>query len=176
VQLRAQKQQCILDIHIAAVPYCLDQHALDLKRIFSGIPLHESSEDVWQARQDLFDAEYTVVMKVSVVPSEMCAVISELQPRAATDGVEICAVAQANGLMTIGLNSAADAMVASIEYLRNRVRGSGGSVVVLQLPDEMRAQLDVWGCDSNALPLMREIKRRFDPKRILNPGRFVGNI
>jgi glycolate oxidase FAD binding subunit len=40
----------------------------------------------------------------------------------------------------------------------------------------MREGLDVWGCDSNALPLMREIKRRFDPNRTLNPGRFVGNI
>jgi glycolate oxidase FAD binding subunit len=36
--------------------------------------------------------------------------------------------------------------------------------------------VDAWGCDSNALLLMREIKRRFDPNRILNPGRFVGNI
>jgi glycolate oxidase FAD binding subunit len=40
----------------------------------------------------------------------------------------------------------------------------------------LRGGFDVWGCDSNALPLMREIKRRFDPNRILNPGRFVGNI
>jgi glycolate oxidase FAD binding subunit len=63
-----------------------------------------------------------------------------------------------------------------IEQLRSRLKKSGGSVIALQLPDAMRSGLDVWGCDSNALPLMREIKRRFDPKRTLNPGRFVGNI
>ena len=28
----------------------------------------------------------------------------------------------------------------------------------------------------NAFPLMREIKRRFDPNRTLNPGRFLGGI
>jgi FAD/FMN-containing dehydrogenase len=28
----------------------------------------------------------------------------------------------------------------------------------------------------DSLPLMREIKRRFDPERILNPGRFLGQI
>ena len=38
------------------------------------------------------------------------------------------------------------------------------------------AKIDLWGCQSDALPLMREIKRRFDPNRILNPGRFVGGI
>ena len=56
------------------------------------------------------------------------------------------------------------------------LRAFGGSVVVLELPAELRGHIDVWGCDSNALPLMREIKRRFDPDRILNPGRFAGNI
>jgi glycolate oxidase FAD binding subunit len=49
-------------------------------------------------------------------------------------------------------------------------------VVALQLPDEVRGRLDVWAYSSDALPLMREIKRRFDPRQILNPGRFVGNI
>ena len=53
---------------------------------------------------------------------------------------------------------------------------TGGSVVALTLPDELRASLDVWGCTADTLPLMREIKRRFDPRRILNPGRFVGGI
>jgi glycolate oxidase FAD binding subunit len=63
-----------------------------------------------------------------------------------------------------------------VESLRESLRGSGGSVVMLRLPKTLRGVIDVWGCKSEALPLMREIKKRFDPLRILNPGRFVGNI
>jgi glycolate oxidase FAD binding subunit len=44
------------------------------------------------------------------------------------------------------------------------------------MPGTIRGTLDPWGWESNSLPLMKEIKRRFDPNRILNPGRFVGNI
>ena len=49
-------------------------------------------------------------------------------------------------------------------------------MIALRFPSRFAAGLERWGCDSNALPLMREIKRRFDPNRILNPGRFVGGI
>jgi glycolate oxidase FAD binding subunit len=78
--------------------------------------------------------------------------------------------------MAVALKSSPDAAIALIKHLRGRLHGSGGSVVAQQFPEALRDGLDVWGCDSNALPLMREIKRRFDPNRILNPGRFVGNI
>jgi glycolate oxidase FAD binding subunit len=78
--------------------------------------------------------------------------------------------------MTVALKSSPDAAIALIKHLRGRLHVSGGSVVAQQFPEALRDGLDVWGCDSNALPLMREIKRRFDPNRILNPGRFVGNI
>jgi glycolate oxidase FAD binding subunit len=176
VQLRVRKQECALDVRIAALPECMDEHAASLQKIFGQIELKESSEQVWQARQELFDAEGAAVLKVSVLPSDVCAVSNELQERANEEGLEISIVAQANGLMTAALKSAPDAAIALIERLRGRVRGSGGSVVALQIPETLRGRLDVWGCDSNALPLMREIKRRFDPNRILNPGRFVGNI
>ena len=52
----------------------------------------------------------------------------------------------------------------------------GGSVIVLQIPDALRGTIDVWGPDQRSRALMNEVKRRFDPGRILNPGRFVGNI
>ena len=78
--------------------------------------------------------------------------------------------------MTVALNPPLDAVVAIVERLRARLVDFGGSVVALQVPDRLREKIDVWGCTSDALPLMREIKRRFDPNRILNPGRFVGNI
>jgi glycolate oxidase FAD binding subunit len=176
VQLRLHKQECALDIRIAALAECMNEHAARLKRIFGQIDLVDVDERVWQARQELFDDERAVVLKIPLLPAEVCAVSAELQEDATRDGVEIAVVAQATGLMTVALKSAPDAAVTLIEHLRRKLRNSGGSVTALRIPQVLRDGLDVWGCDSNALPLMREIKRRFDPNRILNPGRFVGNI
>jgi glycolate oxidase FAD binding subunit len=39
-----------------------------------------------------------------------------------------------------------------------------------------RMYLRVWGADPPAVDRMRQLKDRFDPKRTLNPGRFVGGI
>jgi glycolate oxidase FAD binding subunit len=176
VQLRVRKQESALDVSVAALPECMDEHAASLRKIFGQIEMKESNEQVWQARQELFDTGDAAALKVSVLPGDVCAASKELQELANKDGLEISVVAQAHGLMTVALKPAPDAATALIEHLREAVRGSGGSVVALQIPDALRGRLDVWGCDSNALPLMREIKRRFDPNRILNPGRFVGNI
>jgi len=63
-----------------------------------------------------------------------------------------------------------------MDRLRERVDASGGSVVVQRAPHSLRGNIDVWGPAPAALPLMREIKRRFDPNGILNPHRFVGSI
>jgi glycolate oxidase FAD binding subunit len=176
VQIRAEGEACTVDVRVAAVPHCLDEQAPLLEKIFAPLSLTESQEEVWHARQELFDASNAMIVKASLLPAEICSVLSELQRHAAADGAEMHALAQANGLMTVAFGAATDAVITAIEHLRHRARSTGGSVVALQLPDELRARLDVWGCDSDALPLMREIKRRFDPKQILNSGRFVGNI
>jgi glycolate oxidase FAD binding subunit len=67
-------------------------------------------------------------------------------------------------------------VLAQINQHRAQLKAKGGSVTVLQMPETLREKLDAWDCTSDALPMMREIKRRFDPKRILSPGRFVGGI
>ncbi len=175
-QLRLQGQECAIDIRIAGLPECMDTHAATLQSIFGQIELTESSDQVWQLRQKLFDTASAIVLKVSLLSSDVCPVSTELLQWAIKNGVEIDVVAQATGLMTVALKSAPGAAVALIEHLRWRLKEAGGSVVVLKFPEALHGGLDVWGCDSNALPLMREIKRRFDPNRILNPGKFVGNI
>jgi glycolate oxidase FAD binding subunit len=176
VQLRARKHASALDVRIAALPECMGNHEASLRKIFGTIELSQTAENVWRARQELFDTEDAAVLKVSMLPADVCRLSAELQQSAASEGVEIDIVAQATGLMTVALQSAPDAAITLIEHLRWRLRDSGGSVAALKVPQVLRGGLDAWGCDSNALPLMREIKRRFDPNRILNPGRFVGNI
>ena len=176
VQVRVNLQSAALDVRISALPECMEEHATRLQKMFGHVGLKESDSLVWQARQELFDMEGATILKVSLLPGHLCAVCGELQQWAANEKLEISIVAQATGLMTVALKSAPRAAVALIEQLRARLKKLGGSVIALQLPDELRGQIDVWGCDSNALTLMREIKHRFDPNRILNPGRFVGNI
>lgn len=176
VQLRVLKQECSLDVRMAAPPECMDQHAASLRKICGPIELVETSEKVWLARQEMFDMEGATVLKVSLLPADVCAVCMELRRWAEKEGLEVSLVAQATGLMTVALKAAPDATTALVQHLRAGLRSAVGSVTILQAPDGMQGGIDMWGCDSHALPLMREIKRRFDPNRILNPGRFVGNI
>ena len=53
------------------------------------------------------------------------------------------------------------------------------SCVVLDAPDEVRAQVDPWGVEeagNAAVELMRRTKARFDPNGVCSPGVFVGGI
>jgi glycolate oxidase FAD binding subunit len=176
VQLRTSKRECSLDIRIAGPPECLDEYTVRLQSIFGQIAVTESGEAVWQARQQLFDNHDAIVLKVSMLPGEICHVISDMQQWADAGVPDIATVAQATGLVTVAVNSAPDAALAIVGRLRSRILKSGGSVVALQVPEVLRDNIDVWGPDPGTLPLMREIKRRFDPGRVLNPGRFVGGM
>jgi glycolate oxidase FAD binding subunit len=175
VQLRLSRQECALDIRVAARPECLCEYADRMGKICGGLQLAEGDHRVWWARQRLFENKNAVVLKVSVLPNQACLIVSELQ-RLDSESVDIGVVAYATGLMTVSIASTLEMVIALVDRLRARVGSLRGSVVALQLPDAMRGQIDIWGPDPGALPLMREIKRRFDPRRILNPGRFVGSI
>ena len=80
-------------------------------------------------------------------------------------------VTQATGIMTAGFPAAA---AEHLPQLRRELEAAGGSLMVLNQPAERK--LDCWGTLPDSLPLMKEIKRRFDPERVLNPGRFLGGI
>ena len=68
-----------------------------------------------------------------------------------------------------------DGVVRFIELLRLAAPEFGGAVVVLEAANEVKERVDPWG-PVNGLGLMRDVKRRFDPGRLLAPGRFVGGI
>jgi glycolate oxidase FAD binding subunit len=48
-----------------------------------------------------------------------------------------------------------------------------GHAVLTAAPPEAKGGLDIWGPAPPGLEIMAEIKRRFDPQQLLNPGRFV---
>jgi len=47
---------------------------------------------------------------------------------------------------------------------------------LVQAPPALRSQLDLWGTPPATLALMRAIKAQWDPRGVLNPGRYVGGL
>jgi glycolate dehydrogenase FAD-binding subunit len=55
-------------------------------------------------------------------------------------------------------------------------RQQHGHAVVFVAPGELKQGVEVWGPSPAMISLQREIKRQFDPKGLLNPGRFLAGI
>lgn len=164
-----------LDIRIAARPECLARHEQELRSMAVNLSIAPAADSVWHARRQLFDdaiARDGLVFKASMLPTQIGAFQKQL---AAWPGETLC-VTQATGIMTAAILDPTTQSVSPIESLRSMLRPTGGSVVILRAPQTLRPAPDPWDCQSDALPLMREIKRRFDPNCILSPGRFVGGI
>ena len=60
--------------------------------------------------------------------------------------------------------------------LRKWAESHGGALVLVAGPPELYARIDPWGTPPASLSLQKRIVQRFDPVRILNPGRLPGGI
>ena len=94
---------------------------------------------------------------------------------AALDAASGLAVRGSAAVGTLYASCPASELQAAVARLRAAAHGFGGAVVVIDAPAEVKATLDVWG-PVRGLDLMRRVKDRFDPTRVLSPGRFVGGI
>jgi glycolate oxidase FAD binding subunit len=163
MQLRGAAEGFHLDIQLASLPAVLQTQADLLESLARVEGLSAVSETAWDARQAQFAQDF--VCKATMLPSE----IAGFAERVRGFGGE--SVTQATGIMLAGFPAAA---ALSLPQLRHELEEAGGSLMVLKQP--AGAKVDCWGSLPDSLPLMREIKRRFDPEGILSPGRFLGGI
>jgi len=75
-----------------------------------------------------------------------------------------------------GLANDPDAAVAALLRARTSAESCGGHAVLSAATDEVAERVDPYGALPSSLGLMRELKARFDPSRLLNRGRFVGRL
>jgi glycolate oxidase FAD binding subunit len=114
--------------------------------------VREGSPAVWKAREELWgDAP---IVKFTTLPSRISAASAAFSRF----------VIQATGIGYAQFRG-------DLQGLRETMEQDGGSLAVLGKSD-----VDAWGNAGDALPLMRAVKTQFDPKKTLNPGRFVGGI
>ncbi len=109
--------------------------------------------------------EHTVIIEAHVLPSAVVTAmlrICELDPQASV-------VAQAHEGCLL-----ARVAPAVVEPLRGVIHAAEGTLIVAQQSE--KANLDrraVWGPPPPGFAVMQALKDRFDPRNILNPGRFI---
>jgi glycolate oxidase FAD binding subunit len=83
------------------------------------------------------------------------------------------AVAVDVGIGALTARAESDMEPAVIQRLRESLAAAGGHAVVEWMPRGWHDSLEVFGAPATTLALAANLKLRFDPRRILNPGRFV---
>ena len=69
-----------------------------------------------------------------------------------------------------------DTAAGIVAHAREAVHDAGGRMVIERCPASVKSSFDVWDDVGDSLATMRRFKEQYDPKAILNPGRFAGGI
>lgn len=123
--------------------------------------------------------EWAYILRIGVLPSQISETIAEIEKQA-SGASYFCH--SANGVIRVyGRSDWLSKLKTAqrprrLSELRQAVQHGGGSLVIERAPAEIKSMLDVWGEVGPTARLMREVKAKFDPQSLLNPGRFVAGI
>ncbi len=147
-----------------------------------GAAISERPIGVWREIERLATPTATdVTLEIASLPARLASTIGVLMRETKTlgGGVRMAVTGRA----TIGTLSAilSGAPPTAVALLVRRLRGVlaefGGHVIARGGPREVRTAIDPWGpIESTTLELMRRLKAEFDPRGVLNPGRFVDGL
>src|SRR5215208_2405020 len=119
-----------------------------------------------------------LAVKVSAPPAELTGVLDSTLGACSRRGVMPRLTGHAGIGVTYAALSGADenAYVQIVEELREIWSRRGGSVVVREGSPAFKERVEAWGPLGSRLELTRRVKEKFDPRGIMNPGRFAGGI
>jgi FAD/FMN-containing dehydrogenase len=131
---------------------------------------HEESA-LWRSyASELWERRGTLA-RISVLPTEISATLDRLADVCARQSLDWRAGGRAAlGILIVRICGSAEGQAEAISELRREAVERSGSLIILSSDSPSMVHLDRWGDVGDALPVMRALKARFDPKGILNPG------
>jgi glycolate oxidase FAD binding subunit len=165
-------------------PETIEWEIEEAERLGSGFRHTTLSEvdsgEFWRAyHESETSSRAEFVIKLSGLPAELNAIIADVN--SALPPARLRAHA-ANGVVRLHGDARwlegfkTDERLRMLAEIRRLAQARGAQTLILRAPDEIKSQIDVWGETGPTAGLMRALKEKFDPQRLLNPGRFVAGI
>ena len=142
----------------------------------------ESLQHLQEAVQE-FSAENKnterVVAKLNLKRTDLTEFAAQIVEANWANDVQIMALL-GSGVLYVTIPVASDtdypSLANALTQLRRTAMSKQGNLIIEVAPPELKQHIDVWGSVEGTLSLMKQIKAKFDPTGLLNPGRFVSSI
>jgi len=167
----------------------VDWEVGELSRLLGPIGLGEitvldgaARDDAWRGLAGLGRPGHdrvSAVMKWAVLPTQIAELMEAGAAAAQRNGLVGALTAHAGiGIVTAVLAGGTNpnAVVSTLTEWRGLVNRVDGHAMIEWAPLAVKERVAVWDAAGPTLRLMKGIKERLDPRGILNPGRFVGDI
>jgi glycolate oxidase FAD binding subunit len=122
------------------------------------------------------------IMKISVLPARLKELLEQAQRAAESNSLQWAALARGIGVIYLAIlpqdhaeQSRAHVVTATNEILATAVKLDGHATIPWA-PSEWKGALQIWGLERGDLAQMRKVKKVFDPRGIMAPGRFIGGV
>jgi glycolate oxidase FAD binding subunit len=178
----------VLAFAVASVPEAVEAQIRTVQAMAGEADEHEVLEGhahdaFWAAVRDFaLTAGADVALKASVLVDQVGEAMEYGERLAAQHGLEVAVVSEAGTGILRYYFRARDGMDGETRLgevvgpLRAFALRAKGSLVALHAPTAVKKRVDVWGPLGKGFALMQGLKEQFDPKNLLNPGRFVGGL
>jgi glycolate oxidase FAD binding subunit len=174
----AQDAEPVVDILFEGTEAGIAAQESQLRELARPATATDAPPSVWNASQELWNSLNSTplaVAKITTLPASIVRTVETVQRAAISRNAHWKLTMQAMGIGWLRLEAAPENLHAVLSDLRFELEHAGGSLAAFHHPPGMQS-MDAWGTPGDALPLMRALKKQFDPKNTLNPSRFLGGI
>jgi glycolate oxidase FAD binding subunit len=189
VGLDGDREGYVLLIQAAGFERAVERQVRDLADLCAAqggtpLPRPDDESSLWKRVRDLACASEGDVLARAAVPiAETGEMIASFRKGAQQHGVAPVVHAHAGSGIVFaryseGVNDDAGraALARCLAAAREAAVRCGGSLVIEAAPTPFKAHFDVWGEVGSSFRVMQAIKQQLDPRRLLNPGRYVGRL
>ena len=125
-----------------------------------------------------------IVCRASVPPEDLGRLYQTAEDRCKNQPVGCAMLSHfGNGAMTLVFylekpfdDKTVDILASILAELTAAASDMAGGLTIDHAPVALKERISVWGTPRNDGGMMKQIKDRFDPRRTLNPGRFINGI
>ncbi len=121
----------------------------------------------------------SVVAKLNLKRTDLAEFATQIVEANWTRNVQIMALL-GSGVVSVNIPVTSDtdyqSLAEALTQLRQTAMSKQGNLIIEIAPPELKRHIDVWGSVEGTLSLMKQIKAKFDPTGLLNPGRFISSI